>query len=143
MSRNDSTYHRLLNTKAWRVLRAGLLEKSPFCRDCERKGIVAPATEVHHLRAVERVKDPERMRRLAYDPANCVCLCHPCHMERHRQMRSQSRSERQQRARATARAFVGRYCETGGPKKTKGGGGPISSPRDLFTREEPENSGGL
>ncbi len=109
MSRNDTAYHRLLNTPRWRGLRAAQLGREPFCADCARHGVTEPATEVHHVVPVERERDPERMRRLAYDPMNLVSLCRRCHRERHRSMGSQTAEERLARARAEARAFWERF----------------------------------
>lgn len=113
MSRNGSTYHRLLNSAAWRRLRAAQLESAPFCADCHALGVLTPATEVHHAVAVEETASPEAMRLRAYDPANLVSLCASCHAERHRRMKSAGRRRQNAEARAEeeTRAFWERFAE--------------------------------
>lgn len=115
MSKNNSAYHRLLNTQRWRELRARQLSVLPLCADCSKRGIIVPATEVHHVIPVESAAgDPSRMSRLAYDPCNLVSLCADCHDERHRAMRSHSAAENERRAKEEAAAFWRRVEEGGG-----------------------------
>lgn len=97
MSRSPH-YIRLLNTRRWRQLRQRTIEAaSGLCQRCLREGRVSGATEVHHIRPVESVRDPLVMERLAYDPANLMALCHRCHQEIHSEMGKGSREERRKR----------------------------------------------
>lgn len=50
------------------VLVAELLEQRPACERCR----LAPSTDVHEPRMRSRGAD-------ICDPAQCVCLCRPCH----------------------------------------------------------------
>jgi 5-methylcytosine-specific restriction protein A len=61
---------------AWRRFRRSFLAEHPLCADCGEQGIVAAASELHH---VERVRD-NPARRL--DPGNVIPLCHGCHSRR-------------------------------------------------------------
>jgi len=58
-----------LDGAAWRKLRAAVLRDQPICRDCERRGYLTEATEVHHSNG-----DPSDNCR-----ANLVGLCKGCH----------------------------------------------------------------
>lgn len=109
MSRNGSAYHRLLNSARWRALRSAQLGRNPFCADCAKTGVLEPATEVHHVIPIETERDAERMTRLAFDPGNLVSLCHDCHHERHRLLKSHSRDERERRVKEEAEAFWKRF----------------------------------
>lgn len=109
MSKNGSTYHRLLNSSEWRELRARQLDLHPFCEDCGKLGILEPATEVHHLRPVESVPEGAARRALCYDKDNVVSLCHRCHAERHKALKSHSVETAQARAKAEAAAFWQRF----------------------------------
>lgn len=95
----DPYYIRLIATRRWRELRKRVLEEHPLCRDCELSDRVELATEVHHIVPVESEKNPHEMERLAYSPSNLVALCHGCHKQRHRELRSNSRELRKERDR--------------------------------------------
>ena len=114
MSRNGTPYHRLLNTSRWRYLRGLQLDRHPSCADCAQRGVLATATDVHHVMPVETGATPERMAMLCYDEGNLVSLCHACHAERHRVLRSHSRAERERRAKAGAAAFWDALGQTPG-----------------------------
>jgi 5-methylcytosine-specific restriction protein A len=60
----------------WRRFRIGFLARNPLCADCERRELLTPATEVHH---VAKVADRPDLR---FDPANVMALCQPCHSAR-------------------------------------------------------------
>ena len=67
---------------AWKRCRDSYMSKARgLCEDCDRKGLVTPATEVHHI--IELTKDniSDDSITLSYD--NLVALCHDCHMKRH------------------------------------------------------------
>ncbi len=60
----------------WQQLRANVLRQQPLCKDCEAKGMVTPATEVHH---VTKIKHRPDMR---MEVENLMTLCGRCHDER-------------------------------------------------------------
>ena len=62
--------------RRWRKWRQWFLSGHPTCQDCMERGVVAEATEVHHV--VKRKDD----RELAFDEANCMALCKACHSVR-------------------------------------------------------------
>lgn len=105
MSKNGSAYHRLLNTRRWRRLRAAQLDLCPLCADCRAEGVLTPATEVHHAVPVETARSAAEMARLAFEPLNLVSLCAACHTRRHKELRSHSAEENQRRAEQRARGF--------------------------------------
>lgn len=109
MSRAGSKYLRLLNTMRWSKLRAWKLGESPFCEDCAKRGLLVPASEVHHIIPVETRTDIDGMARLAYDAGNLAALCSDCHRERHTAMRSHSKEETERRAKAAAADFWHRF----------------------------------
>lgn len=62
--------------RAWQKTRERVLASRPLCEDCAAEGIVAPATELHHLVKI-RVA-PE----LRHDANNLLALCAECHARR-------------------------------------------------------------
>ena len=70
MSRSPH-YIKLMNSRRWRALRMATIKRAKgLCEQCSAEGRVSAATEVHHIRPVESIKDPFVMEQLAYDPAN-------------------------------------------------------------------------
>jgi 5-methylcytosine-specific restriction endonuclease McrA len=57
----------------WRGTRACKLRLNPCCEDCERRGLVVVATQVHHK--IDRKERPD----LALDLDNLESLCAACH----------------------------------------------------------------
>lgn len=58
----------------WRKLRVQALERDHYlCQECLRRRRVTPATEVHHIKPLE--KFPE----LGLTLSNLESLCWPCH----------------------------------------------------------------
>lgn len=65
-------YHHLYD-HCWRKARAAWLAEHPLCEDCQRRGIVAAASVVDHIK-------PHRGDlALFWDRANWQALCKPCH----------------------------------------------------------------
>ena len=58
-----------LNSKAWGLLRARVLDAEPLCRMCKEQGRIVAATDVDHIN-----NDPTDNRMEALQP-----LCHECH----------------------------------------------------------------
>lgn len=110
MRHRTKEYPRLMNSRAWRRLRASYLTAHPICQDCEAKGRTSPATEVHHILPIERYAGrPEEMKAIALDPYNLRALCHPCHVEAHKLLSSQSAQQAKERTRIEVEAFASTF----------------------------------
>jgi len=64
------------HSPSWRILREIKLSNDPLCEECKKKGILTPATEVHHI--VDIYEDPSL--RLEY--SNLQGLCKSCHSQK-------------------------------------------------------------
>lgn len=83
---HDEAVERFYTTRAWRKARAAVLsEHGGLCQNCLSKGLIEPATEVHHRipLTAENVNDPM----IALDSRNLMALCDDCHAEQHRKKR--------------------------------------------------------
>lgn len=60
----------------WLRFREWYIKAHPLCQDCEAKGFVEPATEVHHVR---KVRDAPHLKLVE---ANVMGLCKSCHSKR-------------------------------------------------------------
>ena len=61
-------------TKAWKQIRLERLAKdNHLCRRCKKRGLLIPATMVHHIRPLEDY--PE----LGLELDNLISLCNTCH----------------------------------------------------------------
>lgn len=87
---HDKRYDSLIHCQRWRKLRKLKLANNPFCEVCYQRGIIEPATEVHHITPIETYSKYEDMRRLAYDYDNLMSVCHTCHRELHKKMRDKA-----------------------------------------------------
>ena len=73
-------------TWTWRKCRQSFLNsKGHLCEVCRKKGLIVPATQVHHKQPItpENLKDPE----ITLNHANLMALCDECHQEQHRKTR--------------------------------------------------------
>lgn len=98
-------YRELINTTRWRKLRASKLSAQPLCERCQEAGYVTAASEVHHRRPVEWVKGWQAQSQRMFDMTNLMSLCHQCHVEIHKELRSHNRltiKEKQAERRAAA-----------------------------------------
>lgn len=105
----DARYIELLNCRQWRALRAFILGRHPLCAICEKNGRLSVATEVHHAVPIETAPTYAEMRRLAYDPANLVPVCHECHAAEHKALQSKSKATLKKRDAAWLETIKKRY----------------------------------
>lgn len=110
MSRNPF-YIKLIASKEWRALRRKKLRNNPLCEVCKQKGIITPATEVHHATPVESVSGELAMRNLMFLYSNLQGLCHACHSDIHRQMFSHSKEAVKANQRRITDTFVDKYLK--------------------------------
>lgn len=123
----DTEYVRLINSTRWRRLRAATLAEHPLCVRCKERGLLTPASEVHHRQPVETGRNFIEKHRLAYDPANLMPLCHECHRREHDTLGKHSAEERDNRKEMRLQAFASRFlgAETPGGQFLKQGAGAL------------------
>ena len=80
---NRAERSKIYNTATWQRLRTAKLMDSPLCEICVQRGIITPATEVHHADGFLNYEGVER-EAVAYDYRNLVSLCTACHLYLHR-----------------------------------------------------------
>jgi 5-methylcytosine-specific restriction protein A len=72
-ARRDTGPHRkVYKTAAWARFRLLRLSQQPICQACDRKGLLSPSVDVHHIVPLRDGGQP-------YSIANTECLCHSCH----------------------------------------------------------------
>jgi 5-methylcytosine-specific restriction endonuclease McrA len=72
-ARRDPAVAGIHGSVRWQAVRAQVLRDEPVCRECARRGMTEPATQVDHV--VPVAVAPE----LAFDPTNCQPVCTACH----------------------------------------------------------------
>lgn len=82
----DKDYNRMIHTMRWLKLRRKKLSAQPLCEDCEERGLITPATEVHHVIPVETGVTAREKEQLMFDYSNLRALCHDCHVQVHVRM---------------------------------------------------------
>jgi len=83
---HDEAVERFYTTRAWRKSRAAFLsERGGLCEICLGKGLIVPATEVHHKIPLtpDNLNDPQ----ITLDHGNLMALCENCHHEQHQHKR--------------------------------------------------------
>ena len=83
---HDEAVERFYTTRAWRKCRAAYLsECGGLCEICLKKGLIEPATEVHHRIPItpENLSNPA----ITLDHDNLMALCEECHHEQHTKRR--------------------------------------------------------
>ena len=60
----------------WRKFRKWFLDEHPLCHDCEVRGLLTKANEVHHIHKVATYPH------LRLVESNCMALCGTCHSRR-------------------------------------------------------------
>lgn len=108
MSKN-ADYKRLIQSKRWQVLRKKKITASPICEDCNGKGIIELATEVHHIVPVESASSVSSMEYLMFHEDNLRSLCHECHKNAHVRLGSKKKESVQENNRRTTERFQKRY----------------------------------
>jgi len=84
--KGNATYKRMIQSRRWLKLRRDTLTAHPCCVMCGEKGLMVPATEVHHIVPAESASNAREMSALMFDPSNLMPLCHTCHVEVHKGM---------------------------------------------------------
>lgn len=80
---NRDKRKKVYDTVRWRKLRAWKFSLNPLCEMCEKKGIITPAEDIHHIESFTGAESPERVEALAYDINNLMSLCKKCHQAIH------------------------------------------------------------
>lgn len=84
MRRYKTNYNGFYHSREWKKLRTEALERDHYlCIECKKRGIITPATTVHHIEPL-RVDDSR-----ALQLSNLETVCGACHNRLHRE-RSQS-----------------------------------------------------
>ena len=76
-------YDTVYNTTRWRSLRQTYLCAHPLCELCLQRGIVAPATDVHHKLEISNAQTDAEMLSIGFDYNNLQSLCESCHTALH------------------------------------------------------------
>ncbi|MDR1582080.1 MAG: HNH endonuclease [Prevotellaceae bacterium] len=79
----DAERRKIYNSERWRRLRRIKFAHNPLCELCEKKGIIIPAEDIHHIVSFMSAGDIEQRRHLAYDFDNLLSLCKVCHQKIH------------------------------------------------------------
>ena len=77
---------RFYTTRAWKKCRKTFLEsRGGLCEICLSKGLIEPATEVHHKihLTVDNLSDTN----ISLNPDNLMALCESCHHDQHQTKR--------------------------------------------------------
>ena len=82
-------YQEIYQDKRWRKLRKIKLMNNPLCERCERKGLITPTEEVHHIKPFEQGKTKEEIELLAFDYDNLESCCEPCHEQAHKELKNE------------------------------------------------------
>lgn len=91
----NKVYVKLIHTSRWVALRRAVLTEHPICQECERKGLLSPAKEVHHIVPVEKATSESDMNALMYDRHNLMALCRACHVRLHTELGKASKADRE------------------------------------------------
>ena len=79
---SDSWKAAFYGSTTWKSVRDYCYKRDRgLCQDCQRRGLVTPAEEVHHLIRLTSMnhQDPD----ISLNPERCVSLCRKCHALRH------------------------------------------------------------
>lgn len=85
----DGDIHRFYISKAWLHLRNEVLDEQHHeCQPCKVKGLVTPASTVHHIKSVRQAPW------LALTKSNLLVVCDDCHYNIHHRKVSRWDDER-------------------------------------------------
>ena len=79
----DAQRKKIYQSERWRRMRAIKFANNPLCEECEKKGILTPAEDIHHIISFVGIDNPDKQYRLAFDYNNLMSLCKKCHQEIH------------------------------------------------------------
>ena len=83
---HEEAIERFYTSKAWRRCRKSFLEsKGGLCEVCLRKGLIEPATEVHHK--IHLTADNLGDANVSLNHDNLMAICDSCHKEQHHSKR--------------------------------------------------------
>ena len=83
---SDTRIEAFYSSRAWRKCRESFLKsKEKLCEVCLGKGMIEPATQVHHRQPItpENLKNPA----ITLNHDNLMALCEKCHSEQHHKRR--------------------------------------------------------
>lgn len=106
---NDKQYNKMIHTNRWLKLRRSQLTKHPLCQDCEEKGKIEPAAEVHHVTPVSDKLTNREKEVAMFDPYNLRSLCHACHVERHKAMGRSGKAHAKRQREEQLKQFVKKF----------------------------------
>lgn len=72
------------NDIRWKRLRNWFITTHPICEECNKQGIVTPATDVHHIIPFLTGKTEQERWKLFLDDNNLMSLCSKCHHNIHK-----------------------------------------------------------
>lgn len=72
------------NDIRWKRLRNWFITTHPICEECNKQGIVTPATDVHHIIPFLTGKTEQERWQLFLDDNNLMSLCSKCHHNIHK-----------------------------------------------------------
>ncbi|MBR4470922.1 MAG: HNH endonuclease [Erysipelotrichaceae bacterium] len=71
------------SSAAWQKCReAYKKEHNYLCEECQKRGMITPAEEVHHIKKLTKynIDNPD----ITLNPKNLQCLCRSCHEAKHK-----------------------------------------------------------
>ena len=83
---HDAEIERFYTTRAWRKSKESYLSSvGRLCEVCLSKGLIVPATQVHHRTPItpETLSNPM----ITLDHSNLMALCDECHRAKHAKKR--------------------------------------------------------
>ena len=107
----DFNYRRMINSGRWQKIRKQKLSSNPLCQDCQERGKIVAAREVHHVKPCETAKTVREMEVLMFDYNNLRSLCHECHVLTHKRMKSKTKESVIENMKKNVKRFVSRYFE--------------------------------
>ena len=84
---------------------------NPLCEECERKGYVRAAVDVHHIVPVESGRTLAEMEALCYSLGNTMSLCVECHAAIHKAMGRGTKGQHAQRTSDRLERWVERHTK--------------------------------